>query len=152
MKLSFKKLNEIPKFIWLAFTSTYLRYSKLGCHSNLSKHSYRNRCLHCTLLLVTSPYLICFTSITTFLLFYCTTHTSLVSIMEGASKQIWRGRDRKKNHWSAWKANKWPITWRNTFVFCSTKQLPHLRFGPLTSFMRCILSYRNTRTPSGVVC
>ena len=96
MKLSFKKLNEIPKFIWLAFTSTYLRYSKLGCHSNLSKPSYRNRCLHCTLLLVTSPYLICFTSIPTFLLFYCTTHTSLVSIMEGASKQIWRGRDRKK--------------------------------------------------------
>ena len=44
------------------------------------------------MLLVTRPHLICFTSIPTFLLFYSTTHTSLVSIREGTSKQIWRGQ------------------------------------------------------------
>ena len=71
-----------------------------------------------------------------------------------------------KNHEFALRANQWPLTSEKTFLFRSSQQLPGLRLeplkgflswhgvfqGPLTSLVLCFQNYRETKTPSGVLC
>ena len=79
-------------------------------------------------------------------------------LFQGGRKQS-NIREKVEYHWFAM-----TLWWGNTFLFCSYKQLPRLRLGPLKGFLSwhgavqgpwnclvcCVQNYRESRTMSGV--